>query len=266
MKIGVIGVGVVGSAVKYGIEKLGYSVKTHDKKNNSSSIKDILYTDVCFICVPTPSQKGGNCDTSIVASVVADLSFLKYAGIVAIKSTVEPGTTQKLQEEHPNLTLCFVPEFLRERCALSDFTDNHDICVIGTDSDIVFNKIKKCHGKYPDKFIKVSPTEAEFCKYFINTYNATLITFANSFYEICRKMDVNYSNIKNAMINKSHINDAYLECNENFRGFGGVCLPKDLNALNHLAKKMNTEVDFFEFVKKENSKYKVTVMPGMRKE
>ena len=159
-----------------------------------------------------------------------------------------------------------MPEFLRERCAISDFVENHDVCVIGTDSEVVFSKIKKCHGKYPKEFVKVSVTEAEFCKYFINTYNATIITFANSFYEVCKNAGVDYSKVKNAMVLKGHINDSYLECNENFRGFGGVCLPKDIKALNFLAKKLKTDVGFFGFVKSENDKYEVTVIPGMRKQ
>ena len=54
MKIGIIGVGIVGSAIKFGFEKLGHKVFTHDIRYDTS-IEDVKETDVVFICVPTPS-------------------------------------------------------------------------------------------------------------------------------------------------------------------------------------------------------------------
>ena len=55
-------------------------------------------------------------------------------------------------------------EFLRERCAIADFVDNHDLCIIGTDNEKSFKAIKKSHGNFPKKFIRTTATEAEFCK------------------------------------------------------------------------------------------------------
>ena len=78
-------------------------------------------------------------------------------------------------------------------------------------------------------------------------------------------MGVNYSNIKNAMVNRENIGDNYLDCNKDLRGFGGMCLPKDVNALNYLIKKLNVDVDFFKNLSDENKKYKTTVFKGMRK-
>ena len=122
MKIGIIGLGVIGSACKYGFEKLGHSVKVHDTKLDSKII-DILNTDICYVCVPTPSNSDGSCDISIVNNVVKELKDYNYRGVVAIKSTVKPTTTEKLKEE-TGLEICFVPEFLRERCAISDFIES----------------------------------------------------------------------------------------------------------------------------------------------
>ena len=83
-------------------------------------------------------------------------------------------------------------------------------------------------------------------KYFSNSYKALRITFANSFYEICKKMDINYSNVKETIIDRDHINDVYLDCNENLRGFGGMCLPKDVSALNYLSKNLGLGIEFFK--------------------
>lgn len=261
MKIGIIGVGVVGGACKFGFELLGHELSTHDIRFDTS-IDDVLNTDVVFICVPSPSADDGSCDTAIVEEVVTQLKNKNYSGVVAIKSTVEPGTTEKLAKE-TKMNICFVPEFLRERCAITDFTENHDVCIIGTHDFGTFELIKKCHGNYPEKFVNLTPTEAEFCKYFNNVYNAMLIIFANSFYEACKNKDVNYTNVKNAIINRKHIHGNYLECNDNFRGFGGMCLPKDVSAMAAMME--NTDIDFFKNLLEENKKYKITVFEGMRK-
>ena len=92
MNIGIIGLGVVGNACKNGFEKIGHNVKYHDVKLYTK-IDEVLDTEVCFISVPTPANEDWSCDTSIVESVVSELNDLNYDGVVAIKSTVEPGTT-----------------------------------------------------------------------------------------------------------------------------------------------------------------------------
>ena len=94
----------MGSAIRYGFEKLGHNVKIHDTVL-STSLSDVLDTEVCYICVPTPSKEDGACDTSIVEQVVSQLSFKKYKGIVAVKSTVSPGTTQSLMEQFSDLVI-----------------------------------------------------------------------------------------------------------------------------------------------------------------
>ena len=261
MKIGIVGVGVVGSACKFGFEFIGHEVLVHDIKLKTK-LQNLINCEIIFLCVPTPGKKDGSCDVSVVEQVVYGLKELNYTGITCIKSTVIPGTTQRLINE-TGLKISFVPEFLRERCAITDFTENHDVCIIGTEDENLYRIIKKCHGHLPENFINLTPSEAEFCKYFNNVYNAMLIIFANSFYEVCSSMDVNYTNVKNAIIQRKHINGNYLECNGNFRGFGGACLPKDTFAMAKLAKKIN--VEFFKDLLKENKKYETTVFKGMRK-
>ena len=264
MKIGIIGLGIVGSACKFGFEKNGHTVLVHDIKITNSSIDNVLETEVVIICVPTPKLETGQCANSIVEEIIDNLNEKEYNGIITIKSTVSPGTTDCFIQKYNKLKICFVPEFLRERCAVTDFTENHDVCIIGTDDDEIFKKISKIHGKFPKKIMKLSTKEAEFCKYFNNSYNAMLVVFANSFYEICKKFNVDYANVKNAVVNRKHISDNYLECNNNFKGFGGMCLPKDLHAINYLCK--DTGVEFFKNIIEENKKYLTTVYDGMRNE
>lgn len=265
MKIGIIGIGIVGGAVKYGMEALGHKVKYHDIKYNTK-LEDVLDTEICYICVPTPKNSNSNsCNVTIVEDVIQHLNNASYKGIIAIKSTVEPGTTENLQKLYPNLKICFVPEFLRERCAIADFVENHDLLIIGTKDSKIYKLIKKSHGKYPKITKMITETEAELCKYFNNVYNATLITLANSFYEVCKSMDVDYTNMKEAISCRKNISNVYLDCNENFRGFGGMCLPKDTAAMDYITKKYNLNIDFFKVILSENEKYKTTVYKGMRK-
>lgn len=263
MKIGIIGLGVIGSACKYGFEKLGHNVVGHDIRLETK-IEDLLDAEICYICVPTPSKEDGSCDVSIVEKVVNELNEKEYKGIVAIKSTVKPTTTKSLSEK-TNLTLCFVPEFLRERCAISDFTENHDLLAVGTDSKEVFEKIKKCHGHYPKTYSMMNSTEAELLKYYSNVYNATKIIFANEFYEICQTLGVDYSKVKDTFVKRGTTKDMYLDVNENFRGYGGVCLPKDTKALSSFVRELGLNLNLFETLDNENNKFKTTVFNGMRK-
>ena len=277
MKIGIVGDGVVGGACKFGFQRLGHDVKVHDIKYPGSKIDNIMDSEIIFICVPTPSNDDGSCNTSIVESVIDQILTFgnpklkvgkqKIQKIIAIKSTVEPGFTDRMRHKYRYLSqysICFVPEFLRERCSITDFCEQHDLCIVGTYEDEVFDKVKEAHGNFPQQFVKLKPIEAEFCKYFNNVYNATLVTFANSFYEICKKNNVDYTKVKNAMVKRKHISDNYLDCNDNFRGFAGYCLPKDTKVLAKLSE--GTNVEFFKMLLKENDKYIKTVFPGMRLE
>ena len=262
MKIGIIGLGIIGSACKFGFEKLGHEIHVHDIKFNTKII-DVINTEIVYICVPTPQNEDGSCNTSIVESVVHELDKYNYSGIVAIKSTVIPQTTQKLIDE-TKLEICFVPEFLRERCAISDFTENHDLLAVGTHSEEVYEKIKECHGNYPKEYAILKPTEAEMLKYYSNIINALKIVFANEMYEICKSIDIDYSKVKNTFIKRNTTKDMYLDVNENFRGYGGMCLPKDTSAMASFVKEKGLDLELFNVIENENKKFKKTVFKGMR--
>ena len=264
MNIGIIGLGVVGSAIKAGFTKNGHIVKEHDIRLYTK-IENVLETEVCYICVPTPSNKDGSCNTSTVCDVVRNLDKLKYKGIVAIKSTVEPGTTELLRDE-TDLTMCFVPEFLRERCAESDFINNNSLLLVGTDSNEVYEKIKDTHGDLPIHKIRSSIIEAELIKYFSNTYKAMRVTFANTFNKICQNLGANYDVVKDAFLLHGIQEGHYLNVNKDFGGFGGSCLPKDTRAMKYLVDKLSLDLKLFETIIEENNKFIITVPDGMRRE
>lgn len=255
MEIGIVGLGVVGSAIRHGFEKLGHNVKGHDIKTDTR-LDDLQDTEIAFICVPTPQSESDHINGDIVKQVVRDLSWrLNYQGIIAIKSTVAPGTTEMLINENPKREICFVPEFLREKYSISDFIEMHDICIIGAHDRKIYEAVKRAHGHYPKHFAWLSPTEAEISKYFSNSYKAMLITFANAFYQICKKTGSNYTEMKNAIARHRPIGDHYLDCNENLRGFGGACLPKDLQAIVSLVEQLDLDIDILHAIVSDNNKY-----------
>jgi UDPglucose 6-dehydrogenase len=263
MKIGIIGIGAVGSANKEGFEYLGHEISVHDVKLGTE-IADVVETEINFLCVPTPSAEDGQCDTSIVESVIKELADINYKGIIAIRSTAVPGFTQRMIDTHKNLAICFVPEFLRERCAADDFIHNHKLLAVGTHDIWVYRKVVRAHGNLPEHTEHLTPTEAEVLKYYNNVYASLRVTFANVMFEICEKLNCDYTTIKNTYIKTGKAVDMYLDVTESLRGYGGMCLPKDTKALASLIEKLDLDLDLIKTIDADNSKFKRTVFNGMR--
>jgi len=263
MIVGVIGLGIVGHATSFGFKKLGHKVLEHDIKFNTR-ISDVLHSEIAFICVPTPSHESGRCDTSIVESVVQELIDLKYKGIIAIRSTVIPGTTQRLQKQYPKATFCFIPEFLRERCAVSDFVENNNLLAIGTESTEIYNMVKNSFGHYPKNHAMMSPTEAELLKYYHNTFSALRVVFANEFFEICQQLGANYTKVKNGLIRSAQLPDIYLDVNHHMRGYSSICWNKDIPAICQLAKALELDLPLLSTIEPANDRFQKTPFEGTR--
>jgi UDPglucose 6-dehydrogenase len=245
----------VGSAVYEGLEYLGHIMSFYDPAYPESRLEDVLSTDLVFVCVPTNQLDNGDCDTSIVDSSVQELDSAGYQGLICIKSTVVPGTTERLKQQFPQQRMAAVPEFLRARHALSDFIHNHDLLVVGCDLEADFELVQRAHGFYPRYSVQVSPTEAEVVKYFNNVHHAMQVTFANITYEVCERLGANYMNVYNAITQRDCINPAYLMANRNMRGYGGHCLPKDTAAWNNLIRELGLDFGLIESVINDNRKF-----------
>lgn len=253
MKIGIVGKGIVGNALFDGLGSIGHQMYAYDIKLKNSSLTSLVDCEIIYICVPTNSTTDGSCDTSNVFDTVNELNALGFLGIVAIKSTVEPTTTEKLKQAFPALKICFVPEFLREKSALTDFLDNHDVLIVGTDDTKIFKKIVNSHGSIPMNVIQVSPTEAEIAKYFSNVYNALRVTFANNVYEVCQKTGANYQHVLDAVTLRTSIEPNYLRCSDSLRGFSGKCLPKDSVAFARFASNLGlTDLKLLDAIVNDN--------------
>lgn len=269
MIIGIVGsCGVVGSASKFGFEKLGHKVIGHDLKLGTK-ITDVIDAEIVYISVPTPDMPDGSCDTSIVESVVKELRESGYSGIIGIRSTITPGTTSRLNKH--DFKICFVPEFLRERCAVSDFVENNNLLAIGAyekllDLDLygLFDKVEKSFGHYPKRIVRMTETEAELLKYFHNFLAGLRVVWAAEMYKIASKMGANYTTIKNAILSSAKMPDQYLDVNESMQGYSSVCLNKDIPALVQLAEELDLDLPLMRTVPIANDNFKKTPFADTR--
>lgn len=268
MKIGSIGRGMVGDAIFQGLLDLGNEMSYFDPKFEGSKIEDVLDSDAVFIAVPTIPNDKNECDLRILFSVLDSLDSLNYKGVICIKSTITPGTTQKMIEKYNNDKICFCPEFLKERCAYDDFMLNNKICIVGTVSEKAYEVIKEIHGKICTSFKMVSPIEAELTKYMQNVYNTYRVLFANGFYEVCKHNGVEYNSVLESLLVRNELDAKYMRCSEDLRGPSGPCLVKDSLAFNEYVKTLDLEIkpEIFQTIVNDMRLYPRTVIDGTRTE
>ena len=237
MNIGIIGQGYVGTAIKLGFQD-HYNILTYDKfdlsKSTHSKISDLMEeTKVIFVCVPTPMRKDGTCYTGIVEEVIREINESADDHIIVIKSTIPPGTTDRINQEYTHSTVIFNPEFLTEENFLEDFKNQKRI-ILGGDRKGT-NKLRQIYSKvFPNAtIVKTGAKHAEMVKYFTNCFLATKVSFANEMYNVCQQLDLDYDKVVeyatyDERLGKSHW--AVPGPDGDF-GFGGHCFPKDLSAI-----------------------------------
>lgn len=256
MSIGIIGVGVVGTTIKNSFESQGVTVVCYDKNEEYSySFSDLLKTESIFLCVPTQTVDN-HCDVSIIKECITRLNVEKYTGLIIIKSTVIVGTTQQLIDQYPDLRICFIPEFLRQKYADDDFNHHQGVLIVGTHSPTDYELACRLHQCFTTSSSKITPTEAELTKYFSNTFNTLRVVFANAFYNVCEKVGADYQVVlESAMTRQSNAVSQYLQCNENLKGFAGGCLPKDLQAFSTFITQLELPIKLFETIIHDNHHY-----------
>ena len=263
MKIGIIGQGYVGTAIKSGFEK-HYEIETYDKYDESKSTCNlfdlVVECDVIFVCVPTPMNKDGSCHTDIVEDVVKEIdkwvsSYHKdIKPTVVIKSTVPPGTTDRLHKKYKNLDVIFNPEFLTEANFLEDFKNQTRIILGGTRKGTTI--LRQVYSKvFPHAtIVKTGSKTAEMVKYFVNCFLATKVSFANEMKLICDEIDIDYDKVVEYATHDERLGKSHwaVPGPDGDYGFGGHCLPKDLNALISVAYHLKLEPTILNAVNKVN--------------
>lgn len=262
-KIGIIGQGFVGSAIYQGLKNF-YEVKTYDidkEKCNSTHQEVCLDSDIIFVCIPTPMRKSGECDTRILESVVNKIDktceTLNVKPILVVKSTVPPGTTEKLgKSTASNLDVCFSPEFLTEANSFDDFKNQTRIIIGGPRP--ATGKIKQMFRKaFPTiPIVKTGTKTAEMVKYFTNCFLASKVTFANEMYDICKSSEIDYDKVTEYALYDTRIGKSHLMVPgpDGDRGFGGHCFPKDLQAMMFYAENLEVDASVLRSVFEKNNK------------
>lgn len=203
------------------------------------------FSNVYFVCLPTPMYEDGEADLSIVEGVLKQLSSMSGNRIAVVKSTVPPGSTERWNKmfEGTGLRVVFNPEFLTEANALDDMRNQNRIILGGPRPHI--NKVKllfqKAFPKVP--LIKTSSTTAEMVKYFTNIQLATRVVLSCELSEICEALDnkgmnIDYDKVVEYAKYDNRLGGSHMSVPgpDGIMGARGHCFPKDLAALTFLSR------------------------------
>ncbi len=221
--------------------------------------------DIIMICTGTPSLSDGSVDLSQI-EVAAKYIFSNRDGlfsdytVIAIKSTVPPGTTKKyildrIEKEGLSQTVAavFNPEFLREGTAVMDAL-NPDRIVVGTSSERGFVMVREmyeeCLGNKATNFLSMTPESAELCKYASNSFLATKISFSNEIANLSERIPgVELESVMRGVGADHRISPSMFGAGA---GYGGACLPKDVSGLAAFARKLGVEMPVLDAIQEVN--------------
>lgn len=253
-KIGIMGVGFVGGALRNYFEKVG-GIKPllYDPGKNLGSVEEINQADIIFICVPTPFDKEKQSfDLSYVEDSCNNISGTKT---IVIKSTVLPGTTQDLQKKYSQHKFLFNPEFLVEQTANEDMLNpNRQIVGYTEQSKEVAQEVLNLLPSAPYEKV-INASEAEMIKYFGNNFLAVKVIFGIQMYHLCKKLSINYETVRNGASADERIGPSHLDVNHGgYFGYGGKCLNKDIRALIQLADENGIDLKLHKITEEINNR------------
>ena len=221
-------------------------------------------SDVSLICVGTPSNANGSLDLSAVERVAEDIGAAlgRKDGyhVVVVRSTMLPASTEKHvipalergsgRRAGSDFGVCYNPEFLREGNSIRDFYDP-PYTIIGGEDPRSIDTVRELYAAAAGPVMVVSVREAEMVKYVSNSWHALKISFANEIGQICKAAGVDSHRVMDlfCLDDKLNISRAYLRPGY---AFGGSCLPKDLRALVHHARRQDVRSPVLEAILPSN--------------
>ena len=240
-KFGILGYGYVGKATHKGLLKDAKAI-VYDTMFDVG--KDIIYNaDTVFICIPTNTDK----DIDVIIDEIKDLQQHNSNVKIIIRSTLPLGACNRIQAEVG--PIIYMPEFLRERywdtdCLKRPLVVGHDV------EDILPDWLEA------EEIHECSTVEAELVKMFSNNFAVIRIAFANVFYDLSESVGADYDNVL-SMWQKVQQNQSYMEVpgHDGTRGFGGKCLPKDLDFLIETLEKHNIKQEWFKHIRELNKSW-----------
>lgn len=237
---------------------------------DSVAAAGVADADVIMLAVGTPFG-GAAIDLSQIEAasdeIGAALRGIERPQVVVVKSTVVPGTTETVvgprlaaasgRRIGDGLGLCMNPEFLREGTAVEDFRRSDRVVLGGTDS-LARAMMVALYAPMNCPVVMTTPGNAELIKYTSNALLATLISFSNEIASLCEAvpgldieqvMDAVHLDRRLAILDRGRVVQpsivAYLRASS---GFGGSCLPKDVNALRAHAARLGVATPLLDGV------------------
>ena len=245
-KVGIIGHGFVGEAQSFAFSPIA-EIKVYDvdplKRN--STLDEVYKCDFVFVAVPTPMFMDGKQDVSYIKDV---FSKAKPGPIYIIKSTILPGTTEKIQKRYPNLDIIFCPEFLTQRTAKLDMLTQSRI-IFGGDKMLTERVEKLFTQRFMNRnIIHTDSTTAELIKYMNNSFFATKVSIMNEYKRLSDALGANWEDALYGFTSDGRIGDSHLHVPgpDGRAGYGGVCFPKDVNAIASLARNLDVPLHTVE--------------------
>ena len=222
----------------------------------------VAQAPIQMIAVGTPPQADGAADLSYVQQVAKTIAqHMTDYRLIVNKSTVPVGTAEmvvdivhkELQQREINVDFAVAsnPEFLREGQAMHDFLQPDRIIIGVSDSkaETLLQSLYEplTHQGYP--LLSMQPRAAELAKYAANAFLATKISFINEISQVAERMQADVQDIQRALASDPRIGGQFLNpgC-----GFGGSCFPKDVAALQHMAKKLDFQPHVLDAVLHRN--------------
>ena len=246
----IAGYGFVGQAHELLFKNFRREIVIHDPPKGK--VADFNNTSAVVVCVPTPQAEDGSCDMSAVYDVVSQCS--KDTPIM-IKSTISLQGWNELKQTYPDHRLCFSPEFLRATQWMNDIQIMKDVILSG-DTDYWRDQYSYNWSQMTIKI--VSPEEAIAIKYFRNAYLATKVSFFNEIYDFCSAYDLNFDQVRGGVATDERIGHShtFVFPDQDVRGFGGMCFPKDTTALRKMAANKNISLNILDAAVKYNNEIK----------
>lgn len=209
---------------------------------------------VSFVCVGTPGDATGRPTFEHMLSVCRQIGEalrpLRRHGyhLIALRSTSLPGTVARAVrilerasglKEGIHFGVCSHPEFLREGSAVEDF-NRPSFTVVGVRRRRDGEILRKLYRGIPGEFVVTEVETSEMIKYACNSYHAVKVTFANEIGILCKAAGIDSHAVMEIFCRdtKLNVSRAYLMPGQ---AFGGSCLPKDVRALNFLARDAHLE-------------------------
>lgn len=248
-RVAIIGNGAVGR----GMAELFPGAAVYDEPLGIGSRAGVNAADFAFVCVPTPAAEDGSCDTRIVEDVVGWLS----GPLIVLRSTVSPGTTSRLRVA-TGKRIVFQPEYGPGETSDHPFQSSRDIrwIILGGERRDT-NAVADLYKLVFNSSLVVQQTTAEtaeLCKYMENAFLAMKVAFCNEFYDLAALWGADYDELRELWLLDPRIGRSHTWVHPGDRGFGGKCLPKDLDAIIAAARARGGDAALLQGVRAANDR------------